>query len=224
MEEFTDEGLVHIENRIKRPEAQEFFYDWGAQGRRENLGSGCADLGGEEAHPDFVDLRLLAPEAKELLEIAWAAGDLAGDGAVDRDAGVGYVLQDSFVGGGGSTEIVFGLQAVDGDYDVEALELLPVRWDDAEGTGDYLDVNSATVKLGDDEFELAMPDQGVASDEGDMKRPVLIDNLEDVANQLIVLVVGKLTESDASPGAEVSGIVGVAARAAQGAFTGNFDR
>ena len=137
----------------------------------------------------FFAWGLFAPEAQEFLKIAGTAGDLAGDGAVEGNAGIGDVFQDFLVGGRRATNVVLGLQTVDGDDDVQALELLPMGRNDAECAGDDLDVDSTALEFGDDELQLAMADQWVASDKGDMERLEFVYYLEDVAHQLAVLVI-----------------------------------
>jgi hypothetical protein len=91
---------------------------------------------------------------------------------------------------------VFGLQAVDRDDDVETLKVSPMRGNGAKGAGDDLDVNAAAVEFWQDRLELAVADEGVATDEGDVKRLVLVDYAENIFYKGVFLVVGQLAESD----------------------------
>ena len=102
-----------------------------------------ADLGSEEAEPNFFDLGARGPEFQEFAEVAGALHHLAGDGAMNGDVLVRDIFQDAFVGSGGATDIVFGLQAVYGDGDVQVVERWPGGAHGAEGAGNQLDVNSA---------------------------------------------------------------------------------
>ncbi len=180
--------------------------------------------GREDAHPDLLCLGAFGPELKKPLEISGLVCDLAGNRAVDRNACLRKVLQYTLVGCRCATYIVFGLQAVDGDDDVEALECRPMSGNGAEGAGDDLDMNAAAVELGQDRFELAIADEGVAADEGDVERLVLVDYAEDVFDQGVFLVVGQLAKGDVAVASEMGWIVGVASGTAEGAFAGDLDR
>src|SRR5260370_14640142 len=163
VQELEECGFVHVQDRIQGPETEEFRDDRRADGRGENLGSLGAYLGGEDAHPDLLDLGSCAPELEKLLKIAGSVGDLSGDGAVDRYLRFRDVLQDAVVGRRCAAKVVLGLEAVDGDYDVEELEVCPVSGNGAEGAGDNLDVNAAAVELGQDGFEFPIANEGIAA-------------------------------------------------------------
>ena len=98
---------------------------------------------------------------------------------MDGDLCAGDVFEDAVVGGGFAACVVLGLEAVDGDGDGEPFEFLPMGRDDAEGAGDDLGVDAAAFDLGQEEFELAITDERVASYEGDVEGFVLVDEGED---------------------------------------------
>jgi hypothetical protein len=214
---------VHVEDGIERAKPKEFCDDGRSDGGREDLRAGCSSLWCEDAHPDLLCFGSFGPELKKPLEIPGLVCNLAGDGAVDRNARLRKVLQYTLVGRRCATYIVFGLQAVDGDDNVEALKCCPMSGDGAEGAGDNLGMNAATVKFGEDRFELAIADEGIAADEGYVERLVLVDYAEDVFDQGVLLVVGQLAKGDGAVTSEVGWIVGVASGAAEGAFSGDLD-
>ena len=187
---------MHVEDGIEGAKAKKFCDDGRADRGREDLRACCSSLWREDAHPDLLCLGALGPELKKPLEISGLVCDLAGDGAVDRNARLRKVLQYTLVSCWCATYIVFGLQTVDGDDDVEALERRPMSGNGTEGAGDDLGVNAAAVEFGQDGFELAVADEGVAADEGDVERLVLVDYAENVFYQGIFLIVGQLAEGD----------------------------
>ena len=214
MQKLPQCGLMHVEDGIEGAKTKELCDDGRTDGGCEDLRARCSSLWREDAHPDLLCLGAFGPELQKPLEISGLVCDLAGNRAVDRNACLRKVLQYTLVGCRCATYIVFGLQAVNGDDDVEALECRPMRRNGTEGAGDDLDVNAAAVEFGQDHLELAVADEGVAADEGDVERLVLIDYTENVFDQGVFLVVGQLTESDAAVDSEMGWIVGVASGAA----------
>jgi hypothetical protein len=118
---------------------------------------------------------------------------------------------------------VFGLQAVDGDDDVEPLKVRPMSGNWAESAGNDLNENIAAVELREDRFELAITDEGVSADEGDVEGLVLVDDAEDVFDEGVFLIVGQLAKGDGAISSEVGRIVGVASGTAKRTFPGEFD-
>ncbi len=224
MEELLQGGLVHVEDGIERAETEQFRDDRCAHPRCEELWPYCVSLGREDAHPDLFSFRSFGPELKEPLEIAGLVCDLAGDSAVDRNSRLRKVLQYTLVGRRCATDIVFGLESVYGDDDIEALEVGPMSGNGAEGAGDDLGVNAAAVELGQDGFEFAIPDHRVASDEGDVERLMFVDYAEDVFDERVFFIVRQLTKSDVVLAPEMGWIEGVASGATEGTFTCELDR
>ncbi|MCU1222872.1 MAG: hypothetical protein JWQ42_965 [Edaphobacter sp.] len=70
---------------------------------------------------------------------------------------------------------MFRLETIDGDDDIEELEVRPVSGNGTEGAGDNLDVDASPIKLWQEGFELPIADQGIAADEGDVQGLVLVD-------------------------------------------------
>ena len=103
---------------------------------------------------------------------------------MNRDPGALNVFQNALVGGGLAARVVLRLQAVDGDDDVEVLEGVPLRGNFAEGAGDHLGVDTAAVDLRQQRVELAVTDQRIAADEGNVHGLVLVDEGEHARDQL----------------------------------------
>jgi hypothetical protein len=183
-------GLVHVEDGIEGAKAKEFCDDGCTDGGGQDLRTRCSPLWREYAHPNLLCFGTFGPELKKPLEISGLVCDLAGNGAVDRNARLREVLQYTLVGCRCATYIVFGLQTVDGDDDVEAFKCCPMGGDGTEGAGNDLSMDAAAVELGKDRFELTEADEGVSANEGDVERLVLVDYAEDVRDQGVVLVIG----------------------------------
>jgi hypothetical protein len=215
---------VHVEDGIEGTETEEFGDDLCARSWRKDFRACCALLRSKDAHPDLVGFGALGPELKEALKIAGLVRNLAGDGAVDRNGRLRKILQYTLVSRRCAANIVFGLQTVYGDYDIEALEVGPMGGNGAEGAGNDLDVNAATVELGQEGFELAISDEGVAADEGDVERLMLVDYAEDIFDECVFFVIRQLAKGDVAFAAEVGWIEGVASGTAEGTFTGDLDR
>jgi len=215
---------VHVEDGVERAETKEFRDDRCAHSGSENFSAYCALLGRKDAHPDFIGFRARGPELKETLEIAGLVCNLAGDGAVDRNGRLRKILQYTLVSRRCAANIVFGLQTVYGDYDVEALEVGPVSGNGAEGAGDDLGMNAAAVEFGQYCFEFAIPDEGVTADEGDMERFMLVDYAENVFDECVFFIVRQLAKRNVVFPSEMGRIEGIATGTAEGTFAGDFDR
>ncbi len=224
MEELLQGRLVHVEDRVEWAETEQFCDNRCAHPGCEDLWAYCALLRREDAHPNLFSFGPFGPELKEPLEIAGLVCDLAGDGAVDRNSRLRKVLQYTLVGRRCATNIVFGLEAIYGDDDIEALEVGPVSGNGTEGAGDDLDVNAAAVELRQDRFELSVADQRVAADEGDVERLMFVDYAEDVFDQRVFFIVRQLAQGDVAVASEMGGIEGVASGTAEGTFAGELDR
>src|ERR1019366_5896643 len=167
---------------------------------RSSLGGGKdlrvfgAALRREETEPHLHDLRMTAPEAQKLIEVAGAIGGLRSDGAVDGDARVFDVVAAALIGGRCAPRIVLRLQAVDGYDDIELSESFPFAGDDPECAGDQLRMNTAALKLRKEQIDFAIAYQRIAADERHVQWLVLIDDGEHSRHQLISFEVGKLTQ------------------------------
>jgi hypothetical protein len=223
IKEFPKCGLVHVEDRIEGAETKEFCDGSGADRGGEDFGANRTLLRGEDAHPDFFRFRAISPKLKKPLEIAGLVCNLAGDGAMDRNARLRKVLQYTLISCRRATYIVFRLETVDGDDDVETRESCPVSGNGAEGTGDDLDVDATFVEFGKDRFELAIADEGISADEGDMERLVLVNYAEDIFYESVFFIVGELAEGDGTVASEVGRIEGITSGAAERAFPSEFD-
>ena len=215
---------MHVEDGIEGTETEEFGDDRCARSWRKDFGAGCALLGRKDAHPDFIGFGARGPELKETLEIAGLVCNLAGDGAVDRNGRLRKILQYTLVSRRCAANIVFGLQPVYGDYDVEAFEVGPVRGNRAEGAGDDLGMNAAAVELGQDGFKFAISDEGVTADEGDMERFMLVDYAENVFDECVFFIVRQLAKGNVAFPAEMGRIEGIATGTAEGTFASDLDR
>ena len=91
----------------------------------------------------------------------------------------------------------------------------------AKGAGDDLHVEAAGEQLGDESFQLAITDQRIAADDGQMQRLEAIDDFENSINQDLALAIVEVAQGFAA--AEVSVVESVAAGAAQRALAGDFD-
>jgi hypothetical protein len=82
-------------------------------------------------------------------------------------------------------------------------------------------MNSAALNFGNNLLEFTVAHERVATDDGYVKRLVLIDEREDFANQLVSLEIGKLAENFAT--AEMGCVERVTAGAPEGTFFGDLD-
>ncbi len=183
---------------------------------------GCAALRSEDTEPHLVHLRHVRPEAKEFVEVSGALRDLRRDGAVNGDSRTLNVLEDALIGSGFAAFVMFGLQAINGDHDVQFLELHPCSWNLPECAGDDLGVYAAALDLWQERVEFAVSNERIAAHQRDMERPMLVDHSEHSHNQFVALEVRELAKLCRA--SQVCRIECVASRTAQGAFLGDLDR
>ncbi len=162
------------------------------------------------------------PELQKFPQIARPLHHLPGHRAVDGDPVARDIFQDSIVGRRGAPDIVFGLQAVDRDSHGQVRERSPGRRRRTESAGDDLHVDAPVQQQRNHRFELAIPDQRVASHQRQMQRPQAVGHLQHSVDQLLSLAVAKAAQRDAA--AQVPVLVGVASGAPQRALPGDFDR
>ena len=118
---------------------------------------GGATLGCEDAHPDFLDRRIRRPESDELGNVAATLHHRAGDGAVDRNVMTLDIAEDSIVRGRLAARVVFRLQAVDRDRQLQIRQRGPRQWDRTERAGDNLYVGTLD-QLRQKNFEFPITD------------------------------------------------------------------
>jgi hypothetical protein len=140
---------------------------------------------------------------------------------MDSDVLALDVAQDFLVRCGLSPEIVFGLEAVDGNGDAHERERCPGTRDRSERAGHDLHMNAALDQLRQESVDLTVANQGIPADDGEVERLVSIDQLDDPSYQFLPFVVGQATQVRR---AQVVIFVSVATGAAQRAFTGDLDR
>ena len=138
---------------------------------------------------------------------------------VERVAG--DVLEDAIVGGRRPPRVVFGLEAVDGDDDLQAWNVAPLERYLAHGARDDLHVNPAFRQQRQQRVQLAVADERLAADNRQMKRPVPIDEREDAVDELLALEVADLPQRQLP--AEVVLAVGIAARTLQRTLARDLD-
>lgn len=163
--ELANDDLRHVELGILLSQLQHIGDGLGAFSGREDFGKVIADLRSEHAEPHFFDFGVRRPEFQKLSKIAGAFHHLSCHRAVDGDFLSGDVFQNASVGGGGTASVVFGLQAINGNDDVQARHVGPSGVRGTEGAGDDLHVDSTSEQLGNERLELAITNQGIAADE-----------------------------------------------------------
>ena len=110
-------------------------------------------------------------------------------------------------------DVVLGLQAVDRHDDRAAFGIVAHSLRDlAHGARDELHVDAALRQQREQRVQLPVADERLAADDRQVKRPVLIDQLEHAVDELLALEVAHLAQRQIA--AEMVVAVGVAARAA----------
>ena len=93
------------------------------------------------------------------------------------------ISQDALVGGRRSPNVVFRLQSIDGYDYVQTLKTCPACSHGAEGAGYNLHVDSTAEQEGNQQFQLAKADQGVATDNRQVHGLQPVDHLKDSVYQ-----------------------------------------
>ena len=217
----SQECFGHIQSQVFQPQlAQGGDHSRSLRGS-QYLPVGCAALGSEDTEPHLSYLRTVRPESEEFVEVSGALRDLRCDGAVNVDLRTLNVFEDAVVGGGFAALIVFGLQAVDGDHDIQFPKLHPRGRNFSECAGDDLGVDTAALDLWQEQIEFAIANERIATDQGDMERTMLVDQGEHSPHQFVAFKVRELAKLGWT--AKMSLVEGVASGAAQGAFLGDLD-
>src|SRR5882672_11324273 len=105
-----DQDLCHGQFRKGFPQFQQFANYSGSSIRWQYLVAGFANLGSKNTHPDLFGVLLPAPEFDKLAQIPGAFRHLARDRAMNGYLMSFDVLQNPFIGGWLSADIVFGRQ------------------------------------------------------------------------------------------------------------------
>jgi hypothetical protein len=82
-------------------------------------------------------------------------------------------------------------------------------------------MHSTTLDLRQKQFKLAVAHERITSHEGDMKRLVIVDDGQHFFYQLVSLEIGELAKLGCA--SKMGRVERITARAAQGAFFGDFD-
>ena len=107
-----NERFRHVQRRILQPQLSQVGNRRSPLRRRQYLWICGAALRSKDAEPDLRNLRLICPEAEELVEVARAFCCLCRDRAVNGYSRPSYVLQDTVIGRWIAPCVVFRLQAV----------------------------------------------------------------------------------------------------------------
>ncbi len=212
----------HVEFGENLAEFAEIGDDLGAFGGCEHFGQAVAELGCEEAEPDFADFRARGPEFEKVAKVAGTLHHLPGDGAVDGDGVAGDVLEDTIIGGRRAADVVLRLESVDGDDDGNMRRGSPGGGGRAEGAGYDLDVDAARKQKRDELLQFAVADEGIAADDGEVEGLEAVNGVEDAIDEGLAFAIAERAKGYAA--AEMGRVIGITSRATQGAFLGDLDR
>jgi len=217
----ADDDVGHVQLGILFSQLQHVGDGLRALTGRENFGKVVADLRSEHAEPHFFNFGTRRPEFQEVAKIAGAFHHLTCHSAVDGDFLSRYIFQDPIVSGGGATSVVFGLQSVNGNNDVEARHVSPSGAQGAEGAGDDLHVDSTSEQLGNERLKLAIANQRIAADERQMQRLETINDFEDAVNESLAAAIVQLAQRLSA--AQMRRVVSVTAWTSQRTFPRDFE-
>ncbi len=130
------------------------------------------------------------------------------------------VFENPCVGGRLASGIVLRLQTINGNDDIEPLDIGPLQRDLPECTGYNLDVNATVGKHRQQAGDLAMAYQRIATYQGEMQRAVLIHQGEHTLHQIVTAFVLKLPQTQSS---DMPFFVCVTSRATQRTLPSNLD-
>jgi hypothetical protein len=82
-------------------------------------------------------------------------------------------------------------------------------------------MHTTALDLREQSIKFAVPNHGIAANQGDMERPVLIDQRENARDQLVAPVVGEFPELGFA--SKMGSVEGIAPGTAQGALFGDLD-
>ena len=134
----------------------------------------------------------------------------------------GDVFEDPVVRRRRAPHVVFRLETVDRDHDLELGHVGPRRRDRPNGAGHDLRVHAHGRELRQQDVELPESHERLAADDREVDRPLFAHDAEHAVNQRLTFEVGEVTKHDSATQMGVA--VGVAAWTPKGAFTCDFDR
>ncbi len=139
-----------------------------------------------------------------------------------NDLMAGYILQNTFVSRRKASLVMLRLEPIDGHCQVQIVEQVPLGGDRPDSAGDQLHFDSQPVQFRQQHIQLAEAHQRLASDNRHMQRTKPPDQFQNLFDQLGSAEIAELPKFH--PAAQMVRLVRVAARTAQWAFLGNFDR
>ena len=175
-----------------------------------------------QAHPDHAGVRVVLPEAQELLQVAVAPDLLPRDRAVDGDAVAGDVLENPLVGGRGTPHVVLRRKSVHRHDHLKPAQTAPLRRNRPHRARDELRVDVPCGELRQNRAQLAIAHERLAAHDGDVQRPPVVDQSHEPLHELFAAIVRQATERDAAP--QVLVPEGVTAGTAQRALARDLDR
>jgi hypothetical protein len=134
----------------------------------------------------------------------------------------GNIFDDTVVGGGTAAQIVLRLKPVNGNGNMETRDGSPGSRNLTESTGNDLDVNAALGKPGQKDIQLAIADQRITADNGEMQRAIFVHQSENIGYEGIAFVVRELPERKTFT--RMTKLIGIAAGTTEWTFPGNFYR
>lgn len=217
----ADDDFRHVELGILFSQLRHIGDGLGAFGGRKDFGKVIADLWSEHTEPHFFDFRARCPELQKVAKVAGAFHHLACHRAVDGDFLSSDIFQNAIVGGGSAASVVFRLQAVNGNDDVEARQGGPSGVQGAKSAGDDLHVDSTCEQLRNERFEFAITNQRIAADQRQMQGLEAINNFEDAVDEGLAVTIVQVAQRLSA--AQMRSVVSVATRTSQRAFPRDFD-
>src|SRR5260370_3197885 len=118
-QEYVQDGLRHIDFRKASSKVRERGDNFDAIFGPQPLGTVIALLRSKQAEPNLANFLPAGPERREFIEVAGPLHLLPGNRAVHDQAVAGDILENPLIGGRSAARVMFGRQAVDGDYHVE---------------------------------------------------------------------------------------------------------
>ena len=116
---------------------------------------------------------------------------------------------------------MLGLEAVNGDHQVQPRQKRPRERDGSKSTGDQLDKNSQPFQSGEEDFHFPEPDQWVSTDDGEVEWAVSPHQGQHALDQRLSLKVGELSQIGTA--SQMPILVGITPRTVERTFPGDFN-